>query len=267
MPGRSVQVFESAEHDVRINTYYCLRCGNTVLMTESGLAGYPRRNTDGAYVVREDDVKSSNVVKGAMRDILRPNKGAEKQYRINCSECGVPVGYKVLDIDDLKNEVTYVFPGILSCNPTITLQSLQAEELAVPDCIRDAVADGKDVVTVDVVVSFGAHTKVQVVDVTRKGVLLQLKERFRSNAVQVNEALMHFFTRMLDAKKGGVQVAPGGNAQTVQVAIGKVSCGFVYASLLRVMMDVKYILPHTYDVDEEVAPTRKRKREGGEDGA
>ena len=160
--GRTVTVIKSDEDDAGLISYYCLRCGKDTMLLSAHLGTYPRRQTDGAYVVDDEAIKSINVATGQVRNILRMNRGAERQHRMDCQMCGTSVAYRSTEIDNVHNERTYVFPGILSCNPTISLDSLDADELAVPEAIGSETVNDQSMVTVKMDITFGAHTLVQV---------------------------------------------------------------------------------------------------------
>eukprot|EP01061_Rhynchopus_euleeides_P047904 TRINITY_DN9912_c0_g1_i4.p2 TRINITY_DN9912_c0_g1~~TRINITY_DN9912_c0_g1_i4.p2 ORF type:complete len:268 (+),score=100.90 TRINITY_DN9912_c0_g1_i4:103-804(+) len=232
------------------------------MMLNVYLGQFPRRQTDGAYVVDDEAIKSINVAKGDVRNILRMNRGAERQHRMQCQMCGVAVGYRDRAIDDISNERTYIFPGLLSCNPTISMQSPQASELSVPDCIRTETVDGDKMVTVKVLVTFGSHTLVQVSDVTTKVLVLQLKDSLKDSDMKINEALLQFFMKLLDTEKSNVQMLPSKQESLRRVGLVKVSCGYVYARLLTAMIDMTYILPKVFaHRDEQAAALGKRKRD------
>eukprot|EP01059_Diplonema_ambulator_P014086 TRINITY_DN24906_c0_g1_i1.p1 TRINITY_DN24906_c0_g1~~TRINITY_DN24906_c0_g1_i1.p1 ORF type:complete len:279 (+),score=71.79 TRINITY_DN24906_c0_g1_i1:22-837(+) len=265
---RQVSIFESGESEAAVHAYCCLRCGGNVLMLNGLLGSCGRRVTDGAYAVLEERIQRVDVSKGDVKDLLRPGKGAERQHRMNCAHCGVLVGYKARDIDDVRNKYSYILPGILSANPTITLQSLEAKELAVPASINEEKIEGVMMTTVVIRVYYGSHTKIQVSDVTSDAVILQLRDTFKDNSVTTNEALLHFFARMLATPKPTVQLLtppPSSPSNEKLIGLQKASCGFVFASLLKAMMEMKYFLPKTYDAREEAVKEEMRKRKRAEE--
>ncbi|KAF8299897.1 hypothetical protein DL93DRAFT_581125 [Clavulina sp. PMI_390] len=84
-----------------LRVYYCL-CGEFALVIDKDLRKLPRRQTDGAYIVRTED--SANG-KGAIFKlnttpsqpvVIERSNGYERQYRHLCTRCTLPVGYQLV---------------------------------------------------------------------------------------------------------------------------------------------------------------------------
>ncbi|KAJ9441239.1 UPF0235 protein [Diplonema papillatum] len=264
---RTVTIYQAEEAEADLATYYCLRCGKKVLVVTEALASRPRRSVDGSFVVLNDTIKSANVRKGPVVSLLRARKGAEKQYRMACRACGVAVGYRSQDIEDVKCRLSYIFPGILSSNPAVTLDSLEAKELAVPQCVSNETvtidSTAAKLVTVQLLVTFNAHTRIQVPDITAKHTILQLDKSLEGNAVKINESIVKFFSQLLEKPRAEIQLLSGQQDVHKVVGIQKITCGFLFHCLLSAMLDMQYVLPRMYDTgDDTVSDTqRKRKRD------
>ena len=258
MARTTVTVLQADEKGAELVIHYCLRCGKDVAVLSQGLGEYQRRESDGAYAVDEDTVKTLNTSPGAVRNLLRAGRGSERQFRFQCGACGVLVGYKDRPLEDLSSELTYLLPGVLSANPTVTMKSLHAAQLPVPACVRTerpGIGGKKKCVGVTLRVTYGAHTKVQVADVTSRCVHLQLTSSLKARELNANEALIKFFAKLLEVERGNVQLCnPTAEARASgkldparkKLMLGGVSCGYVYHSLIRAMIDMQYVLPSVF---------------------
>ena len=106
-------------------------CGESNLILGPGvvLSSLPRRKTDGAYVLdKEGTVFKLKSKRGETKLIRRPN-GFERQYRLDCWNCGVPVAYRSEESEDAK--LTYVLPSAMGAQEDLYLMLYQ-----VPPCIQ-----------------------------------------------------------------------------------------------------------------------------------
>ena len=226
--------------------YYCLRCEGVVLVTTKQITDSERRMSDGAYCVNDDLIQSKQIERGAITKILRTGRGAETQHRLKCEHCKVVIGYKEVDLDDFGgNGLFYLFPGIVSANPTMTLESVTATELHVPTSIAEGKYEDKDVILLTLKICYGSHTKIQICDITDSSVTLQLRSRFKNNEIESNSIIVKFFQRLLSNEKGDNQLLPKNieSESNRTLAISKVSCGYIYQTLLKVMIGSEYIYP------------------------
>ena len=76
--------------------------------------------------------------------------------------------------------------------------------------------------------------------------MLQLKSSLKDNELKINEAVLQFFMKLLGAEKADVQLLETKRDGLKRVGLAKVSCGFVYAKLLAVMIDMQYVLPKIF---------------------
>jgi len=139
MPKRATHTYESEKDgvkDAELNVHYCMCCGESVLILGPGvqLSSLPKRKTDGAYVLEQGvtvfKLKSSE---GATK-LLRRAKGFERQYRLNCWNCGVPIAYRC---DETEATLTYVLSDSTGLQADLYLQLYQ-----VPPCIQPAGESG-----------------------------------------------------------------------------------------------------------------------------
>eukprot|EP01062_Namystynia_karyoxenos_P067385 TRINITY_DN61318_c0_g1_i1.p1 TRINITY_DN61318_c0_g1~~TRINITY_DN61318_c0_g1_i1.p1 ORF type:complete len:286 (+),score=104.21 TRINITY_DN61318_c0_g1_i1:83-940(+) len=265
-PRRTVTVHSSDTADAasshELTGYYCLKCGALALLSAQTLGRCPRRRGDGCFVVADPVLKKMHLNKCGPRDVLWTGRGVERQHPLVCASCGVDIAYRPNPISDLSNEWTYVLPGILSANPALSLALLQATQVVVPESISDSpsASGAARQVTVALTVTYGAHTTVQVADITPQCVILQVRRRFERNDIKVNEAVTRFFGRLLSMEKHHIQLVAGQQSETKKVAIEKVSSGFVFAKLLRAMLLQEAFLPQRAEADEDAQRQRQRRR-------
>eukprot|EP01060_Flectonema_neradi_P032459 TRINITY_DN5166_c0_g1_i1.p1 TRINITY_DN5166_c0_g1~~TRINITY_DN5166_c0_g1_i1.p1 ORF type:complete len:273 (+),score=51.81 TRINITY_DN5166_c0_g1_i1:55-819(+) len=242
---RTYTVLQSENDTSKSKNYYCLRCEGVVLVTAGAITSSERRMSDGAYCVMDNLIQSKHLERGPVTKILRVGRGAETQHRLKCEHCKVIIGYKEVDIDDFGgNGLLYIFPGILSSNPTISLDSINASELHVPTSIVEGKYEDADVVMLTLKIAFGAHTKLQISDITDESITMQLRSRFKDNEIQINATILKFFQRLLSNEKGDNQLLPRDESKSYRtVAIAKASCGYIYQNLLKVMIDPVFIYP------------------------
>jgi hypothetical protein len=108
-------------------------CGEFVLVIDKALRLLPRRRTDGAYILRNIDGATGakkrtyklNVNRDSKAVLIRRGEdgsttGLEKQYRLRCTRCDLPLGYDTLDPLAVKRGLlkpppyTFLFSGALT---------------------------------------------------------------------------------------------------------------------------------------------------------
>ena len=92
--------------------YNCSICGTTVfkLRNQATLEAQPRRKTDSSIALDTTHVLVDLRVTSGGVKLLRRDKGTERQHRINCCNCGVPLGYKSSPLD-IPSRWVYIFSG------------------------------------------------------------------------------------------------------------------------------------------------------------
>lgn len=90
--------------DVSLNNYYCVCC-KLVLIVNKPIQKLPLRKTDGARVLDSNKhfYKIYTELEPETVHILR-KKGVEKQFRLKCVQCKLPVFYK----HDTTSGVTFI---------------------------------------------------------------------------------------------------------------------------------------------------------------
>lgn len=154
MPKRATHTYESEKDGVQdpsLNVHYCMCCGESVLILGPGieLNSLPRRKTDCAYVLEKGTTVFKLKSKPGQTKLLRRPKGFERQYRLNCWNCNVPIAYKCEDSDSAK--LTYVLFDATGLQADLYLQLYQ-----VPPCIQPT---GERSVRVALEVSVGQAKK------------------------------------------------------------------------------------------------------------
>jgi hypothetical protein len=96
---RSTQVLESAAEETsstqtdKFCAYYCFACGSFCMAVEGLLHTMPKRKTDFATAVPRKSAIKMRAKEGECKTIQR-EKGVEKQFRMTCESCGVPICYQ-----------------------------------------------------------------------------------------------------------------------------------------------------------------------------
>ncbi|EIW51351.1 uncharacterized protein TRAVEDRAFT_137539, partial [Trametes versicolor FP-101664 SS1] len=95
-------------------------CGEFILVVDKSLASLPRRQTDGAIIIRcqdADDAKARIFKLNATPKepiLVERQGGHEKQYRFHCPRCALPVAYQSTPPPAKSGPFLYVFKGALS---------------------------------------------------------------------------------------------------------------------------------------------------------
>jgi len=138
MPKRATHTYESEKDGVKdsdLNVHYCMCCGESVLILGPGvvLSSLPRRKTDGSYVL----VKGETVFKlkstTGQTKLLKRVGGFERQYRLNCWNCNVPIAYRTELLESASDTaaLTYINFDATGLQADLYLQLYQ-----VPPCIQ-----------------------------------------------------------------------------------------------------------------------------------
>ncbi|TCD60188.1 hypothetical protein EIP91_010602 [Steccherinum ochraceum] len=109
----------TASSTAALRVYYCI-CSEFILVIDKSLASLPRRKTDGAIVIRSQDGEAGkarvfklNAVFKEPVLVERPG-GHERQYRLHCPRCNLPVGYQTTPPPMKSGPYTYVLKGAVS---------------------------------------------------------------------------------------------------------------------------------------------------------
>eukprot|EP00747_Dinoflagellata_sp_TGD_P021941 gnl/TRDRNA2_/TRDRNA2_128797_c0_seq1.p1 gnl/TRDRNA2_/TRDRNA2_128797_c0~~gnl/TRDRNA2_/TRDRNA2_128797_c0_seq1.p1 ORF type:complete len:175 (+),score=29.91 gnl/TRDRNA2_/TRDRNA2_128797_c0_seq1:48-572(+) len=94
---RRQPVFTNMKQKVQdddFNVFHCKRCDTHVVITDVDLSCIPRRKTDSALVLDASKVVIRlNTTKKEGCQLIRREKGVERQYVHECSSCGQTIGY------------------------------------------------------------------------------------------------------------------------------------------------------------------------------
>lgn len=96
-----------------LHTYYCL-CGQLALIVDCTTSRLPLRPTDGARVL--DMAKHAHKLTADTDDtvVLQRPTGLEKQYRLRCKKCSIPIYYR----HQPDSNVTFIMEGALTNTPS-----------------------------------------------------------------------------------------------------------------------------------------------------
>ncbi|KAG8218614.1 hypothetical protein J3R82DRAFT_4278 [Butyriboletus roseoflavus] len=102
-----------------LRVYYCI-CGEFILVIEKSLAELPKRQTDGATIIRSQD---SGVVKAVVFKLnaspvepvlIERSGGHERQYRFSCPRCNLLVAYQSFPPPVKSAPHLYILKGALT---------------------------------------------------------------------------------------------------------------------------------------------------------
>jgi len=119
MPKRSTHTFaseENAEPDL-LQVYYCLYCGTRAMVIDADLSKLPKRNTDGAHVIVGENHTYRLLLQKGEHKLIKRAAGYERQFRMNCSKCDLPITYQN-EREDAPN--VFVIPNSLSSQPKVS---------------------------------------------------------------------------------------------------------------------------------------------------
>ncbi|KAF8484911.1 hypothetical protein DFH94DRAFT_791926 [Russula ochroleuca] len=110
----------TASSAAALKVYYCI-CGEFILVIDAALSSLPRRQTDGAIIVRSQDKDGAKAkafkLNAQPRDpilIERSQGGHERQYRFQCPRCTLPVAYQPNPPPATAGPFLYIFKGALT---------------------------------------------------------------------------------------------------------------------------------------------------------
>ncbi|GJE84096.1 hypothetical protein PsYK624_001710 [Phanerochaete sordida] len=109
----------TASSSAALRVYYCL-CGEFILVVDKSLASLPKRQTDGATVLRchDSDAGKARVFKlnATPKDAVLVERlgGHEKQYRFHCPRCDLQIGYQSTPPPAKSGPYLYIVKGALS---------------------------------------------------------------------------------------------------------------------------------------------------------
>ena len=223
MPKRATHTFESEKDglkDADLNVFYCLCCGESVLILGPGveLTALPRRKTDGAYALeRPGTVFKLNTKEGETK-LLRREKGYERQYRINCWNCDVQVGYRCEPEKECR--LTYLLHDALGAQADLYLQLYQ-----VPPCIQ---ATGETSVRVAMEVSAN-QPKNAVTGVSNGEVAIAVTAPSREGLA--NAEVIEHMARILEIARQQLQLSRGWSQKSKFLMVSGMSAVDVFKKI------------------------------------
>eukprot|EP01134_Creolimax_fragrantissima_P000368 CFRG0368T1 len=107
------------ETEVPLTVYYCL-CGHLALIIDTKLEALPKRKRDGAAVIeRKHHYHKLSFDEGVMVKVKRKEGGSERQSRLLCQNCKLPLFYEPGQKSTYKapdRTYVYVIPGSVYTN-------------------------------------------------------------------------------------------------------------------------------------------------------
>ncbi|KAF8556982.1 hypothetical protein OG21DRAFT_1495078 [Imleria badia] len=102
-----------------LRVYYCI-CGEFILVIEKSLAELPKRQTDGATIIRSQDSGNLKAVVFKLNAnpvepvLVERSEGHERQYRFSCPRCKLLVGYQSFPPPVKSAPYLYILKGALT---------------------------------------------------------------------------------------------------------------------------------------------------------
>jgi len=78
----------------QLTVYYCLYCGQNALILDCALESLPKRKTDGSAVIEAKTHMYKLTLDKGEHKLIKRSGGLERQYRLNCSKCELPIAYQ-----------------------------------------------------------------------------------------------------------------------------------------------------------------------------
>jgi len=109
--------FDSKVSEKQVAVFYCSHCGQYCFVSSNALEDCPIRKTDSARVLDlSENFYKSDLNDGGVVTIRRAPGKLERQYRLQCKSCAVPVAYKFKP--DLRDcQFLYFLDDALSEDP------------------------------------------------------------------------------------------------------------------------------------------------------
>uniref|UniRef100_A0A0G4I5P2 STEEP1 domain-containing protein n=1 Tax=Chromera velia CCMP2878 TaxID=1169474 RepID=A0A0G4I5P2_9ALVE len=101
----------AAAHERQLHRYFCSICGSLCAISDADFSALPRRATDGACALKEDEYFLKRYAKVGGRPMwIRREGGFEEQWRITCNDCGLAIGYRQAAEED-ESKCSFFFQG------------------------------------------------------------------------------------------------------------------------------------------------------------
>ncbi|KAJ8587198.1 hypothetical protein M405DRAFT_821982 [Rhizopogon salebrosus TDB-379] len=102
-----------------LRVYYCI-CGEFILVIEKSLTALPKRETDGATIIRTQDSGNHQAIVFKLNAntsdpvLVERSGGHERQYRFSCPRCNLLVGYQSTPPPIKSGPFLYILRGALT---------------------------------------------------------------------------------------------------------------------------------------------------------
>ncbi|KIJ20275.1 hypothetical protein PAXINDRAFT_166373 [Paxillus involutus ATCC 200175] len=109
----------TASATAALRVYYCI-CGEFILVIEKSLSVLPKRQTDGATIIRSQDSPAGKAVVFKLNAnqidpvLVERSGGHEWQYRFSCPRCNLLVGYQSTPPPIKSTPYLYILKGALT---------------------------------------------------------------------------------------------------------------------------------------------------------
>lgn len=95
-----------------LSTYYCI-CGDYLLILDKRIQQLPRRKTDGAHILQNNERRYKVNAVGPTTKLIKRQGGFERQYRYSCPKCLLPFLYETDSAKRRSGLYSYVLHGAL----------------------------------------------------------------------------------------------------------------------------------------------------------
>ncbi|KAF9247326.1 hypothetical protein BU15DRAFT_58168 [Melanogaster broomeanus] len=109
----------TASATASLRVYYCI-CGEFILVVEKSLSSLPKRQTDGATIIRSQDNDGGKAVVFKFNAnpidpvLVERSGGHERQYRFSCPRCNLLIGYQSTPPPVKSSPYLYILMGALT---------------------------------------------------------------------------------------------------------------------------------------------------------
>jgi len=130
MPKRSTHTFASEENTQAdpLQVWYCLYCGSRAIVIDADVTKLPTRKTDSANVVETDKHTYRLLLAKGEHKLIKRAGGYERQYRMNCTKCELPVTYQSQPENPSR---IFILPESVCAQPKVSFGDDD-----VPNCIQ-----------------------------------------------------------------------------------------------------------------------------------
>eukprot|EP00656_Telonema_subtile_P044512 TRINITY_DN50761_c0_g1_i1.p1 TRINITY_DN50761_c0_g1~~TRINITY_DN50761_c0_g1_i1.p1 ORF type:complete len:244 (+),score=55.65 TRINITY_DN50761_c0_g1_i1:149-880(+) len=219
MPKRSTHTFASEENaqPELLRVYYCLYCGTRAMVVDGDITKLPTRKTDNAIVIETEKHTYKVMLEKGEHKLIKRTGGFERQYRMNCSKCQLPITYQS---QPTNPDRVFLMPDSLSAQPKVSFGDDD-----VPDAIQPT-AEGEVRVSFTIV-SRGDRCSIKRV----QGSSVEIEIKDVEADEKMNSLFSQYLQHILGTSKEGCTLDFGAQSRTKVFLIKNQTPSDVYKKL------------------------------------